>query len=359
MVKISVRFVFQVLEYTILIGLTIASLLLSWEAIVKYESKDTNLKVRQEEVKSYPTITLCLKPVHDELVYGQDFNFNIYKHPQEFREDVEHTLNILQEGENNQFNLRVTKIVTAFNGKCFKISPMKNEIEISDVMVLSVKFDKPIQNFLSQSVEIFVTSEANAFGIFRAYWFEGELFKAEAFPKEVKLFGFTEYETNYLEGTNGCSSNQSWYDCYTSMAENLKFEDCPSKCLAHSIRRGNEKLAYCKPKSLEWECSNRHLKNVRISIISNKTCPRLCKIIQYTGTEMETISKYQHPNTIAFGYYYMPPYVTYVYDEFHIFDFLGLLSSVGGLLGVFIGFSILGVVSKCFFHLISCFENEQ
>ena len=142
------------------------------------------------------------------------------------------------------------------------------------------------------------------------------------------------------------------------MAENLKFEDCPSKCLAHFIRRGNEKLAYCKPKSLEWECSNRHLKNLRISIISNKTCPRLCKIIQYTGTEMETISKYQHPNTIAFGYYYMPPYVTYVYDEFHIFDFLGLLSSVGGLLGIFIGFSILSVVSKCFFYLVSCFENE-
>ena len=61
MVKISMRIVFQVLEYTILIGLTIVSLLLSWEAIEKYESKDTNLKYRQEEVKSYPTITLCLK----------------------------------------------------------------------------------------------------------------------------------------------------------------------------------------------------------------------------------------------------------------------------------------------------------
>ena len=356
MVKISVRFVFQVLEYTILIGLTIASLLLSWEAIVKYESKDTNLKVRQEEVKSYPTITVCLKPIHDELVYGQDFHFNIYNNPQEFGEDDKHALNILQEGENYQFNLRVTKIVTAFNGKCFKISPMKNQIKLSDIMVLSVKFDKPIQD--SQSVEIFVTSEANAIGIFRAYWYEGELFKAEAFPREVKLFGFSEYEFNYLEERNACSSTESWYDCYADMADNLTFEDCPSKCLAHSVRLGKQEFEYCKYQTTDWDCSDTELRNLRKSIISNKTCPRSCNTKEYKGTETEKFSKYDHSNTIAFGYYHMPPYVTYIYDEYLIFDFLGLVSSVGGTLGVFIGFSIIAVVSNCFFYLISCFENQ-
>ena len=159
--KLSAKIVFKVVKYAITIGLIVISLLLSWRAFVKFESKDTNLKKRQVEVTKYPTITLCLKPIRD------DFHFNIYESPQEFGSDLKHTLNKLQEGENAKLNVKVTKITSYANGRCYKMSPIRNSIELSDIMVLSVKFNKLIQDFASQSVEIFVTSESNAFGIFR------------------------------------------------------------------------------------------------------------------------------------------------------------------------------------------------
>ena len=356
MEKISGKSIFKVFKYIILIGLTFISLFLSWEAFLKYKSKDTNLKKSQEQVKKQPTVTLCLKP-HDEFVYGQDYHINIYNSPEEFGNDVEHNLNILQEGSNSKHNVEMVKIVSAFSGNCYKISPIESKIDLSDIMVLSVKFNEIVRDFAKQSIEIFVTSDSNAFGIFRAYWYEGELFKTEVYPKGLKLFGFSEYQFNYIEGTNGCSVNQSWYNCYADMAEELTFEDCPSKCLAHSVRLGIQKIKYCQPQTLEWDCSNRLLRNLQKHIIANKSCPRPCKIIEYEGTEMETISEYNHPNTIAFGYYHIPPYVTYVFDEYLIFDFLGLVSTVGGSLGLFIGFSIIAVISKCFSCLLSFYER--
>ena len=66
---------------------------------------------------------------------------------------------------------------------------------------------------------------------------------------------------------------------------------------------------------------------------------------------------YNHTNTIALGHYFRPPYETNVLDEYVLFDFLGLVSSVGGTLGIFIGFSIFSIVSCCFNFIFSWIEN--
>ena len=78
MVRITPEIIFKVLEYIILFILTTISLILSWEAFAKYQSKDTNLKRRHQEVRKHPTLTICLNPTFDDGIYGQDFHFNIY-----------------------------------------------------------------------------------------------------------------------------------------------------------------------------------------------------------------------------------------------------------------------------------------
>ena len=50
-------------------------------------------------------------------------------------------------------------------------------------------------------------------------------------------------------------------------------------------------------------------------------------------------------------------YETIVLDEFVLFDFLGLVSSVGGTLGIFIGFSIFSIISCCFNFISSWIES--
>ena len=43
-----------------------------------------------------------------------------------------------------------------------------------------------------------------------------------------------------------------------------------------------------------------------------------------------------------------------VYEEYLIFDAIGMIGSVGGTLGMFIGFSMIGVISWIFGRLKKC-----
>ena len=52
-------------------------------------------------------------------------------------------------------------------------------------------------------------------------------------------------------------------------------------------------------------------------------------------------------------WHFTPPYMEMVYDEYLLFDFLGLISSVGGTLGIFIGFSFIAIISSFLSYLLS------
>ena len=164
-----------------------------------------------------------------------------------------------------------------------------------------------------------------------------------------------ETEFNYSEAKSECTNSESWYNCYADLVEASSIGNCSKKCLAHSIRDGNQTFEYCKRNTPEWQCSNELLRALRKSIIIENTCQRSCNIREY-GLETLQLS-FQHPNTIGFEYYFLPPYIKVVYNEYLLFDFLGLVSSIGGTLGMFIGFSIIGLVSNCFSQIIQWIER--
>ena len=352
---IQAKLVFKVIEYIILILLTIISLFLSWEAFVKYKAMETNLQHSLENVTQYPTITICFKPIKDEYIYGKDFHFNFYYNAQTFSIDKDHKLNIIQEGQNPTLGLILVKIITAYFGSCYKIVPSQNVVTKSAIIAIAIKFNEKLSQLEIPKAEIYFTSEENSRGIYRAYWYEGKPTKSQVSSNMGKSLSLFETEYNYLEAKSGCTYSQSWYDCYADLVETSNLGNCSTKCLAHSIRDGNQTMEYCKRKTPEWQCSNELLRGLRKSIIIENACPRSCNIRQY---ELEAVQlTFQHPKTIGFEYYFLPPYVKVVYNEYLLFDFLGLVSSVGGTLGMFIGFSIIGLVSNCFSQIIQWIER--
>ena len=78
-----------------------------------------------------------------------------------------------------------------------------------------------------------------------------------------------------------------------------------------------------------------YLQNVSASGI----CPRSCRINAYSGKITYTeVSK----DRFAICYYYLPPAIKEVAEEYLIYDFIGVIGAVGGTLGICIGFSIFG-----------------
>ena len=117
----TLKIAFKTLEYVILIGLSVISIILSWEALVKFQSMDTNLKQRHQIIRRYPTVTICFNPKRDNYVYGEDFHFNIHDTVSNLLNDEEHKENILHDGLNEEHGVEMKEIITAYFGRCFRI----------------------------------------------------------------------------------------------------------------------------------------------------------------------------------------------------------------------------------------------
>ena len=346
----TLEIIFKIFEFAMFMGLSVISIILSWEALVKFQSMDTNLKQRHETVKRFPTLTIC--PNQDGYAYGKDFHFNIYDTISNLLKDKEHKNNVLKEGPNDEFGIQVRETISAYFGRCFRLIPTRHVAKKSFDVAIAIKFSNIIPEAEIPSSKVFFTSEINSIGIGRAYWYEGQEYWRVVPIKRRISFRLIEHEYKYFEDKSGCSMDLSWYECYAATVESSSFADCPEKCLAHSIHHNkSEKLRFCKSNTVEWQCSNEVLRELRKQIIEKDTCLRSCTIRNYEGTSQDY--PFDHNNTIAFNYYFAPPYIATIHEEYLLFDFLGLISSVGGTLGIFIGFSIIAIISGLLSYILA------
>ena len=72
--------------------------------------------------------------------------------------------------------------------------------------------------------------------------------------------------------------------------------------------------------------------------------PKTCTILQYSG-DLESQEKSNSPE-VYFSYDISSPGTVVVYEEYLIYDTIGLIGSVGGTMGMFIGFSFSGTISQ-------------
>ena len=82
-----------------------------------------------------------------------------------------------------------------------------------------------------------------------------------------------------------------------------------------------------------------------------------CTIVEYTGTTRTHKWNWNQLATLKYGFS-SPPAVQ-VYEEYLILDPVGLISSIGGTLGICIGASIHGFLTFCLSHLVSIISKKS
>ena len=155
--------------------------------------------------------------------------------------------------------------------------------------------------------------------------------------------GLSERETIYLQQKTNCTvDDQSFYDCLTPKLLNKGFASCKNKCLPMTIHEkfGKPKYPYCELGTEEFICANDYAFNYLLNASSSGECLRPCKINEYFGKVTYYDDKWGRDT--AFSYYYKPPEAKNIEAEYLIYDNIGVLSAVGGLLGLFLGFSLRG-----------------
>ena len=156
----------------------------------------------------------------------------------------------------------------------------------------------------------------------------------------------------YLKKLGKCQK-ESYYQCIGLKLDQIEYKECAKKCIPNIFYdpRINFSTPFCRNDTRNEDCALKIVKKIiKFEIESN--CHKSCSTLEYSG-EVTLIRPYQSWKPNASSYYLYitlryPDFMANVYEEYLICDALGMIGSVGGTLGMFIGFSMTGIISWIF-----------
>ena len=350
---------FKTIEWVLFLSLSFVAIFFMKEVFIKFNSEDTSFKQYDNLIAECPTITICLSSTYivndteyiNEYEYGTNFNIS-YK--------IGNVYYILGLGENffdsSDEIIYFTQLITMWSGTCYKItseSPL-NIIKRGYSRIINVELDKDaaIGNF--PLLKTYFTSEKNAFGIIFSEWMDGEVLEFNFHEKEYEEISLRSEQHKYLKTKSRCNED-SFYECFGLELLKSSFDGCPRKCLPPITlpykSYDKKENPFCQTDK-EISCSNAIAQELFTNISLTDVCPKSCSILQYSG-KVEYKENTFNTHSAEFRYRFSHPESVKVYEEYLIYDTIGMIGTVGGTLGIFIGFSF----SSLILHILNCIRN--
>ena len=340
--------IFKIIEWILFIFLCGISVYFMLGVLNAYFSKQTSFSLSNEPITKLPTILLCFSSngkfdgdVNYE--YGSEFKIS-------YEVDWKKSIGFLKEGENfNDFNetVNIERIRTVYTGTCYKVSSLSNFVSKGKFTSLFLHFDTSIPTYKLPYVKFYFSSEENLLGILFAEWFDGKVKPVQIEKDLYKLISLQPIRYNHLRSKSNCRE-ESFFECLRNIIYE-KLDHCPKKCSDYYL----PSLPICETEQ-ESQCSEKVFfevwRSVRRGNQSN-LCPMPCTYLEYSKEETWTgkISDFSN-GTLGIAYIFTPELVA-VYDKYLIYNEVSMIASVGGTLGMCIGFSFTNVVS-CIINFI-------
>ena len=357
-----------IFKYILTFILLAISIVISKDVLQKYASKAASFKQREEEVTVKEGITLVvglwpLKKMdypasipyqsYDQWKLNQDFRLKFgvmnYKTAQDSIELKENTsgLNITHSGIGKVH----FKKIAGHYGYYYMINANMIKVKSPFWTFVNVQIDNNIADENVPFVDIYVSSRENTLGITMFNWLDGKrltltrnqgVYWVEIQPKKIIK----------MISESKCG-DIPFYECFQDELAFQNYDNCPRKCF--SISTCGNLTPICETKE-EFYCSH----EITLRLKENTKCLPVCTQIDY-GIEYEYQEDLDKPNAkrnITFGYRLSNPKMK-VEEEYFVHDFVGVLGSIGGTLGLFIGFSFLGGLSFLINHLQAFIERLE
>ena len=334
---------FRIIECILYACFCILSAYFMWGVLDKYFSRQTSFTQSEELINEFPTITLCFTNSKKLYEYETDFEI-IYG----FFEGTDFHNTTLKEGKYSSVltqNLSLTKIQTFYSGICHKISVLSGNMKQYTQFILN--FNESIPHDELPTVDIHITSEKNSYGIATNAWINGRVMHINTqIEKGIsKIIDLKPEKHNYL-AINSICSDESFYDCFSRLFGE-KLERNQRKCSPISL----PSLPLCKLNDTSYNETYNVFLTLWDEITSKELCPKLCTTLEYSGQVTSIPSASLWNGTFIFLYKFLSSNSTTVYNEYLIYDAVSMIGSVGGSLGLCIGFSFTGMVS-CLINII-------
>ena len=378
--QISYWFIAKVV---IVISLIICYTFFVQEVFIKFAAKETNFLAKTKQVEDYqsPTLAFCFDPgmkkskldkynMTDKLTFqilinssdtipsmSEIFEESSFQYGKDFKlffaDYLEWNPHELSEGRtkirmssSEWMEVELGKIITIPYGLCYHLTSISN-LKPKAVYLIGLTLDKDLQD-KPNKVGITITSKNNLLGIVRTSWVEGSFVDLSLDLKRPirAVANLYEYQWHFLSSPPHCDQRLH-YECLgIKMLENKHFHNnqCPKICLPLvflNIKEfvSNETIPLCQTGN-----ENRCMAFMIFDVLreASTQCMKSCHLLEY-----EEKVKY-HPTAwptshaeISFKF---PDMTSRIHQEYLIYDWIGMIGSIGGSLGLFLGFSFLDVI---------------
>ena len=369
MAKISIENVFKALEWGILVALLICSYYFFWSVMLsKFQDKKTSFSTYQEVRTEMPTTVLCFAPFGKPSVlekYNMTIKNLVYSnYPEnllnnswtEFSNETFYILNkdfylytssndtwqTLNEGENNETHIMtIEKLQTVWSGLCYKMTYKNFSFDKPN---FQLKFDSSLASEDIPLAEIYLTSEDNAYGILGYSWNNGVELKlqVEGYDQDFKIYAS---KKNSLNVTKTCSK-YLYHKCEMETISNHDYSHCKNRtCLAMtlppSLNEDINKFPDCES-IRDYVCMRSEMNFIIVDV--NEKCPKHCSTTQYAGKRTFVLHSNENTKYDVNWYYVFASKEIEVNQEYLLYEITDIISNVGGIIGLFIGFSFRDVI---------------
>ena len=341
--KITKDKIFNILEWILFIGLGIVSGWFASGVLENFFSQKTSFAQYEKIVTEYPVIAIRLHGFPSDI---NEDNLKIFYGTTGMNHKA---LGALQIGKNLLYNDRYNtteKILfeTFSWQRAFRLiheTPIleKNMASVDIIVIYNARNSTSYQ--FSQIVRFHLTSQVNSPGFSNGQWKDGKPLIITMNKNNFVIYNIQPQKTKFLELTGKCQK-ESYFECITRQFDKMEINNCPRKCIpkVFSNLGKNYNTAFCQNDTINERCIFKIIREHE----TGSYCKKSCTNLEYFGEVDLNMPYTQNCNDLwpdsenCISYYLQytltnPDYVSKVYEEYYIYDTIGMLGSVGGTLG--------------------------
>ena len=340
--KHIVKVFLGVSEWALFLGLCIISALLMKDVLQKFMGNKSSFSIEMQRIAVQPTLTICFDGCLSMYEYETDFKIM-------YNMDGNNTKE-LQVNENTNFHfgeiIHLQKLANAY--KITSENYIHRKGQVRNVMIW---FANGVQDLQYLKLSIFITSEANAYGVSTTNWMDGEFLEFNPRLAESIKVSLTSKEFHYLKQKSNCSE-KSFYEVWGQIYLDQIKENCNTTCSPISLPIPNVNLC----NHTEWQCPQSLKYQSFSNYIKSEDYFGPCTKLQYKGKQ-DGFMNIQNQYSSIFSYKFASPELTTVHEEYFIYDTTGMIGSVGGSLGMCIGFSFSNIFNWLIYKIRNNINN--
>ena len=265
-------------------------------------------------------------------------------------------------------SILVEELVTQVSLKCYKISS-KMEMGTAEMVCNTIKMNITKEMSMHDRVwgyKMKVASEKNIYGsLINDNFLEGDFVDIKmptyGVNKVATFLSLSQKNNQYLPETSNCTE-KSIYHCMADKAMEMVMDgECSKKCIPPfyknilELAKKQYKLDLCQ-EFQENKCIGEKI-TLRLQEAARlEECPRSCTQIDYYANVLHSnaIDRFWPEDMNKEICYSFATTIVKVDEEYLIYGFADMVGSVGGSLGMFLGFSLLDQL----FSLLEMIQNR-